>query len=205
MSYVEVDILLKYWKGCILDFSRRLFLGSLVGGAALSVAGASLAMPSNRYQILIEMQKTLYADNALARAVLNSGDGVGYYNLIGAPNGVKNQFNALLDYLEREFSNTDLKNPAILRATQEVLFCRDEQDPINVLSEQRLSEVEDAVVSIAVFRHAYHNEKVFIPHEQDSEGYRAWNARYRLVRQPIRRFDPGAMRGDTSGSTWDFS
>lgn len=162
-------------------------------------------MPSNRYQILIEMQKTLYADNALARAVLDSGNGVGYYDLIGAPNGVKNQMDALLDYLEREFNKTDLSDPAILRTTQEVLFCRDDQDPINVLSEQRLSEVEDAVVSIAVFRHAYHKENVFIPHQQDSEGHRAWNTRYRVVRQPIRRLVPGAVRGDTTGSTWDFS
>ena len=181
-----------------MDISRRLFLGSLIGGASLTVAGASLAMPSNRYQVLVEMQKLLYDTNKIARSFLTDPhsdvriyyDYLGqpngitsdvriYYDYLGKPNGITDQLNALVKYMLAEFNHTDLSNPDVIKSVTETLFSG-ESTRINTMSEEELSRVEDAVVAITVFNHALHVEKVqFTTHE-----FGAFIKRYDMIRQP---------------------
>lgn len=175
----------------MIDLTRRqLLLGSLISTGMIAAPG--LAQASDRYQILMTLQRDVLDTMAVA-----STEGRQFYERVGyaekraaytaflrdrwhstltqkeisrlskdvheaeavmrqttvaawkAINGDA-KVDTLLRFLLREFNRSDLTDPRVRQTVQDLMHGRLK---IDVLDEQQLRTVEDAVVSIAIAKH----------------------------------------------------
>ena len=134
-----------------MTIDRRLIIGSILSGGLLSATPA-LALVSDRYNTLVQLQEDLSLVTTNARSLMEEA------GIVGRPNraafleatGLYRHAEALFNYLALEFNGSDLNKPGLFETVRQLF---DKTLVIDTLDENQLREVEDAVVVIAVSKH----------------------------------------------------
>lgn len=161
-----------------MDFNRRTFLTSLIGGTVLTVAQPALALAPDRYRGLIEILRGL--DETMTkwgwRVAEPAKNRILKYE--DAPEGFKKEINLRFDHAllwameqfpERQWNeHTQSQIKALFNRTL----------VIDVLSEHDLRRVEDATVCIATARYMLGELRAPV-HTGKSTAFETFAGRYR--------------------------